>query len=56
MYNINNMNINVCISIFNIYCMCVYSYIHNKYTQYTRIYYVKKTFILDAVNNDFDFV
>ncbi len=26
----------------NIYCMCVYSYMHNKYTQYTHIYYVNK--------------
>ncbi len=24
----------------------------NKYTQYTHIYYVKKTFILDAINRD----
>ncbi len=31
--------------------MVVYLYIHNTYTQYTRIYYVKKTtFILDVIN------
>ncbi len=33
--------------------MCVYLYIHNKYTQYTYIYHVhihKQTFILDAIN------
>ncbi len=24
--------------------MCVYLYIHNKYTQYTHIYYVNKNF------------
>ncbi len=32
------------------YCMCVSLYIHNKYTQYTYIYYVNTTFILDAIN------
>ncbi len=33
--------------------MYVYLYLHNKYTQYTQIYYVnKKTFILDAINRD----
>ncbi len=26
-------------------------YIHNKYTQYTHIYYVNKTFILDAFDS-----
>ncbi len=31
--------------------MCVYLYIHNKYTQYTHIYSVNKTFILDAINH-----
>ncbi len=30
--------------------MCVYLYIHNKYTQYTHIYHVNKTFILDVIN------
>ncbi len=33
----NNININTCKYSQNIYCMCVYSYIHNKYTQYTHI-------------------
>ncbi len=32
--------------------MYVYLYIHNKYTQYTHIYYVNKTFILDAINRN----
>ncbi len=32
--------------------MCVYLYIHNKYTQYTHIYYVNKNFILDVINRD----
>ncbi len=34
--------------------MCVYLYIglHNKYTQYTHIYHLNKTFILDAINRD----
>ncbi len=31
--------------------MYVYLYIHNKYTQYTYVYYVNKTFILDAIHN-----
>ncbi len=31
--------------------MRLYLYIQNKYTQYTYIYYVKKTFILDAINH-----
>ncbi len=31
--------------------MCVYLYIHNKYTQYTHIYIMyAKSFILDAIN------
>ncbi len=33
-------------------CVCVYLYIQNKYTQYTHIYYVHTTFILDAINRD----
>ncbi len=34
-------------------CVCMYSiYIHNKYTQYSNMYYVNKTFILDAINHD----
>ncbi len=33
--------------------MYVYLYIHNKYTQYTHIYYVNKIFfILDAINRN----
>ncbi len=28
----------------NIYCMCVYLYIHNKYTQYTYKFNVNKNF------------
>ncbi len=31
-------------------CMCVSLY--NKYTQYTHLYYVNKTFILYAINHD----
>ncbi len=31
--------------------MCLYLYMHNKYTQYTFIYYANKNFILDAINN-----
>ncbi len=30
--------------------MCMYLYIHNKYTQHTHIYYVNKKFISDAIN------
>ncbi len=37
--------------VWNISCMCVYLYIHNSYTPYTHIYYVNKTFILDAINH-----
>ncbi len=33
-------------------CVCIYIYVHNKYTQYTHIYYVNKNFILDAINRD----
>ncbi len=29
--------------------MWVFIYTHNKYTQYTYIYYVNKNFILDAI-------
>ncbi len=32
--------------------MCVYLYMQNKYTQYTYISLLKKTFILDAINHD----
>ncbi len=41
------------VNIFKIYmyiCMCVYLYIHNKYTQYTHIYHVNKNFYFDAIN------
>ncbi len=38
------------VKIFKIYCMCVYLYEHNKYTQYAYIYNVNRTFILDAIN------
>ncbi len=38
------------VNIFKIYNVCVYLYMHNKYTQYTHIYYVNKNFILDAIN------
>ncbi len=41
------------VNILKIYVhVCVYVYIHNKYTQYTHIYYVNKSFILDAINRD----
>ncbi len=33
----------------NIYCMCVYLYIHNKYTQYTNIYYIYKNFYFEKL-------
>ncbi len=42
-YNINYMNINMHVNIFKIYTMCVYLYIHYKYTQNTHIYYANKT-------------
>ncbi len=32
--------------------MCVYLYIHNKYTQYTHIYYVNKNVYLYVINRD----
>ncbi len=35
------------LNIFKIYTVCVYLYMHNKYTQYTYI-----MFILDAINRD----
>ncbi len=45
-YNIksNNINVYTCKYFQTIYCMSVYLYIHNKYTQYTYIYYVNKNF------------
>ncbi len=30
--------------------MGVHLHMHNKYTQYTHIYYVKNIYILDAIN------
>ncbi len=29
--------------------MCVYLYMHNKYTQYTRLYYVKLLFWMQLI-------
>ncbi len=43
------MHVNTCKYFQNIYCTCVYLYIHNKYTQYTHILY-KQKLILDAIN------
>ncbi len=31
--------------------MCVYLYIHNKYTQYKHIYYVNTNFYFDSPNS-----
>ncbi len=36
--------LNACKYFQNIYCMSVFLYIHNKYTQYTHISYVNKNF------------
>ncbi len=36
----------------NVYSMSVYLYMHNKYTQYTHIYYVNKNFNLDVINHN----
>ncbi len=57
-YNINDMTINIYMSIHiqYIYCMCVYLYIHNKCKQYTHIYYLNKKFILDAINRFIELV
>ncbi len=33
------LNVYACKYFPNIYCMCLYLYIHNKYTQHTHIYY-----------------
>ncbi len=33
-------------------CVFIYLYIRNKYTQYTQIYNVNKTFILKVINRD----
>ncbi len=45
------MNLNID-KIKNAVCVCIYKYIHNKYTQNTHIYYANKTFISDAINRD----
>ncbi len=45
-----NINMYVCVCIY-IY-IYIYIYRHNKYTQYTHIYYVNKNFYLDAINRD----
>ncbi len=40
--------LSICLSVYlSTYCMCVYLYIHNKYTQYTLIYYVSKNFYFE---------
>ncbi len=47
-----NINVYACKYLKYIYILCVYLYIHNKYTQYTYIYYVNNfLFILDAINH-----
>jgi len=39
------------VNIIEIYTVCMYLYIHNKYTQNTcTVYYVNKTFILYVIN------
>ncbi len=38
--------LSVCLSIHILY-VCVYLHIHNKYTQYTLIYYVSKNFYFE---------
>ncbi len=45
LYEYTYMYVNTCKYFQSIYmhvCVCVYSYIHNKYTQYAHIYYVNK--------------
>ncbi len=32
-------------------CVCIYLYIHNKYTQYKHIYYVNTNFYFDIPNS-----
>ncbi len=44
------MHVNIC----KIYIVCVYLYIHNKYTQYTHIYYVNKNFQNFGCDESFD--
>ncbi len=47
-----NIYIQIYVNIFKIYTVHVCLYIHNKYTQYTRIDYVNKHFwILDVINH-----
>ncbi len=42
-YNINYINIKcIHVNIFKIYTVCVYLYIHNKYTKYTHILFKQK--------------
>ncbi len=38
------IHVNICKYFQNMYCMIVYLYMHNNYTQYTHIYYVNKNF------------
>ncbi len=41
------------VNIFKIYTvMCMYLYIHNKYTKNTHVYYTNKNAILYAINRD----
>ncbi len=54
-FNLNYMNINIysTLKYFQyIYCMCIYVFMHNKYTQYTYYIIKTKTFILDVINRD----
>ncbi len=44
LYEYKYIQVNTCKYFQNIYCMCMSLYIHNKYTQYTHIYYVNKNF------------
>ncbi len=48
LYNINYINLDIHVNIFKLFTVCVYLYIHNKYTLYT--YSVKKTVILYTIN------
>ncbi len=50
LYEYKYRHVNTCKYFQNIYCMCVYLYIHNKYTQNTH--YANKTFIVYAINHD----
>ncbi len=49
-YNILNMIIYMNVNIFKTYAVCVCLYIYTIHVNSTHIYYVKKTFILDAIN------